>query len=212
MNTSRSSPILIESLGASNLAELADLYFRRCNIMGAKNIDTVAEYLRKNIESKNHLHGYVIRKGGKLVGSSYVARLGEHMGMLLFSVTDESFTGPEMMFAFGRAYRETIKVLAANGIRNIRSVSMEDNADATGYSLATGYIRYARMGSQVYFETYSPLIASVISGLSGVSLDKISLLKLASIAGAPKRRLWAGAERELIESIGKGFVRGQRTG
>ncbi len=152
MNTSRNSSILIEPLGEGALAELADLYFRRCNIMRAKSIDTVAEYLRRNIESKNHLHGYVIRKGGRLVGSSYMARLGEHTGMLLFSVTDESFTGPEMMFAFGRAYREAIKALAANGVHNLRSVSMEDNAGATGYSLATGYVRYARMRPQEYFE------------------------------------------------------------
>ncbi len=121
MNASKSSSILIEPLGTSDLTELSDLYFRRCNILGAKNIESVREYLRKNIESKNHLHGYAIKKGGKLVGSSYLARLGEHTGMLLFSMTDESFTGPEMMFAFGRAYRETIKVLAANGIHNIRS-------------------------------------------------------------------------------------------
>ncbi len=152
MNTSRNPPILIEPLGEGALAELSDLYFRRCNIMGAKNIETVAEYLRKNFESKNHLHGSVIRKGGKLVGSSYMARLGEHTAMLLFSVTEESFTGPEMMFAFGRAYRETIKVLVANGIHNIRSVSMEDNVGATGYTLATGYVRHARLRPQEYFE------------------------------------------------------------
>lgn len=121
MNRSKNSSILIEPLGKDNLTELSDLYFRRCNIMGAKNIETVAEYLRKNFESKNHLCGYAIKKGGKLVGSSYLGRLGEHTGMLLFSVTDESFTGPEMMFAFGLAYRETIKALAANGIHNIRS-------------------------------------------------------------------------------------------
>jgi hypothetical protein len=64
MNTSRNPPILIEPLGEDALAELSDLYFRRCNIMGARNVETVAEYLRKNFESKNHLHGSVIRGGG----------------------------------------------------------------------------------------------------------------------------------------------------
>lgn len=132
MKSSRHSSVQIEPLGKHNLPELSDLYFRRCNIMGTQSIGTVREYLRKIIESKNHLHGCVIKKGGEIVGSSYVARLGEQTGLMVFTVTDESFTGPEMMLAFGRAYRETLKILIANGIHNIRSVSMEDNLGGNG--------------------------------------------------------------------------------
>jgi hypothetical protein len=186
MSINATLPRIFGPLERLHIGDVSGLYFRRCKGLQFQNPQIAEEYLRRYIESRSHLHGYAIRLNGKIVGSSYMVKAGANQGVLLFTVTDESFTGPERMIAFGKAYRETIKALIAKGINSVQSSATKDNKAIIDYSFGTGYIKFAETDSNVYFEIYLSLLASVISHLSGISLDEISLLKLADIAANPK--------------------------
>ncbi|MBI4832497.1 MAG: hypothetical protein HY801_13305 [Candidatus Lindowbacteria bacterium] len=184
---SNGSKLLIEPLDRQHLEKLSALYFRRCKFLKFGNTRIVNEYLSRNIESKNHLYGFVIKKDGRIVGSSYTVRVGSNIGLNLFTVSEEAFTGPRRLGAFGQAYREDLKTLVAHGVNKVLSSVGKENVSYINHSLAGGYIRYAESDTSVFIEMYLPLIASILSTLSGVSLDEIGLLKLAAIAGRPKR-------------------------
>jgi hypothetical protein len=177
--------MIIEPVTDQNIQEVAKLYFRRCNYLKFKDPWIIAEYLRRNLHSKNHLQSYLIKKDGVLVGASHMVRVGRNTGLILYTAADESFTGPEMMMAFGRAYRNIVKELIAKQIYRVISAAPKDNEAVKAYSVATGYICYYESDFLFFYETFLPLIASVLSNLSGVKLEKISLLKLAQIAANP---------------------------
>ena len=149
IKNSKDSSILIEPLAERNLEEVAELYFRIGPFLKFSSARIVEEYLRRNIESKSYLRGYVIKKNGKLVGSSLIVRWDEKVGALLFTVTDESFAGFERLLWLGRAYRETIKALVAEGIAKVRSSTPTKNPTAIKYTLATGYIKYAEVAGRI---------------------------------------------------------------
>jgi RHS repeat-associated protein len=90
----------VEPLAEENIGPVAKLYHKRCNYLKFGSVRGISEYLKRHIESRNHLHGYVIKKDGKVVGASYMVKAGANEGILLFTVTDEDFTGPERMIAF----------------------------------------------------------------------------------------------------------------
>ena len=83
--------LMIEPIGKDNIEELAALYFRRGPFLKFRNTQIVEEYLRRNLESKSHLYGHVIRKNGKIVGSGVLVRTAVNAAALLFTVTDEAF-------------------------------------------------------------------------------------------------------------------------
>jgi hypothetical protein len=74
MNSPTIADTFIEPISEANLDDVSQLYFRRCNFLNFRNTDIVKEYFRRHLQSRNHLHDYLIKKDGNVVGSSYVVK------------------------------------------------------------------------------------------------------------------------------------------